>query len=143
MRLWSIHPKHLDAKGLVALWREGLLARAVLAGATKGYRHHPQLERFRRRRNPIAAIDAYLRQVLLEAKARGYQFDARKIGRLRRVAKQAVGEGQIAHEWSHLLAKLRRRDRARWRRERGCAPACHPLFHVVRGTVETWERLQP
>ncbi|WP_368086417.1 pyrimidine dimer DNA glycosylase/endonuclease V [Nitrosomonas sp. Nm34] len=26
MRLWSIHPKYLDAKGLLALWREGLQA---------------------------------------------------------------------------------------------------------------------
>ncbi|MDI3502728.1 MAG: hypothetical protein PWR13_285 [Archaeoglobi archaeon] len=27
MRLWSIHSKYLDAKGLVAVWREGLLAK--------------------------------------------------------------------------------------------------------------------
>jgi len=31
MRLWSLHPRYLDAKGLVALWREGLLAQKVLA----------------------------------------------------------------------------------------------------------------
>jgi carboxyl-terminal processing protease len=29
MRLWSLHPKYLDAQGLVALWREALLAKAV------------------------------------------------------------------------------------------------------------------
>jgi hypothetical protein len=29
-RIWSLHPKYLDARGLVALWREGLLAQAVL-----------------------------------------------------------------------------------------------------------------
>lgn len=43
MRLWSLHPQYLDAKGLVALWREGLLAQAVLAGQTRGYKRHPQL----------------------------------------------------------------------------------------------------
>ncbi|HEU5178767.1 MAG TPA: pyrimidine dimer DNA glycosylase/endonuclease V, partial [Burkholderiales bacterium] len=32
MRLWSLHPKYLDARGLVALWREALLAQAVLRG---------------------------------------------------------------------------------------------------------------
>ena len=49
MRLWTLHPKYLDARGLVALWRESLLAQAVLAGRTRGYRSHPQLERFRER----------------------------------------------------------------------------------------------
>ena len=36
MRLWSVHPQHLDVRGLVALWREGLLARKVLLGETNG-----------------------------------------------------------------------------------------------------------
>jgi len=40
MRLWTLHPKYLDARGLVALWREGLLQGwgtpdAVLASAGK------------------------------------------------------------------------------------------------------------
>jgi len=38
MRLWTIHPKYLDAKGLVALWRETLLAKHVLEGKTPGYK---------------------------------------------------------------------------------------------------------
>ena len=37
MRLWTLHPKYLDPQGLVALWREALLARAVLQGKTRGY----------------------------------------------------------------------------------------------------------
>jgi hypothetical protein len=45
MRLWSVHPKYLDARGLVALWREGLLAQAVLRGRTSGYVRHPQLRK--------------------------------------------------------------------------------------------------
>ncbi|MEM3714836.1 MAG: pyrimidine dimer DNA glycosylase/endonuclease V [Nitrososphaeria archaeon] len=40
MRLWSIHPKYLDQKGLVACWREGLLAKKVLLGKVKGYKNH-------------------------------------------------------------------------------------------------------
>jgi hypothetical protein len=41
---------YLDGRGLVALWREALLAQAVLRGRTRGYRH-PQLARFRSREN--------------------------------------------------------------------------------------------
>lgn len=80
MRLWSIHPRYLDPPGLVALWREALLARAVLEERTRGYRRHPQLERFRAEPDPVAAIAAYLRCVHDEAVARGYAFDRRKLG---------------------------------------------------------------
>lgn len=31
-----MHPRYLDAKGLVALWREALLVQAVLRGETRG-----------------------------------------------------------------------------------------------------------
>jgi len=144
MRLWSLHPRHLDAQGLLALWREGLLARAVLRGATRGYRRHPQLERFRRRAHPVAAIEAYLLHVSAEGAARGYRFDDRKL-RAKRGApalrRQAVHAGQLAYEWKHLLRKLWRRDRARWRRQRRATPTCHPCFRVVPGGIERWERL--
>jgi len=43
MRIWSLHPKYLDSKGMVALWREALLAKQVLLNKTKGYKNHPQL----------------------------------------------------------------------------------------------------
>ena len=80
MRLWSLHPKHLDPQGLVALWREGLLARAVLHEQTRGYRNHPQLDRFRAHPHPLHAIDAYLAVVQDDATARGYNFDRSKLG---------------------------------------------------------------
>ena len=89
MRLWSLHPRYLDPQGLVALWREALLARAVLRGKTRGYRNHPQLARFRAHRSPRAAISAYLGAVHDEAVQRGYSFDARKIGSQREVLKIA------------------------------------------------------
>ena len=60
MRLWSIHPKYLDSKGLVAVWREGLLARSVLDGKTKGYKNHPQLIRFKNQKEPLLFLDTYL-----------------------------------------------------------------------------------
>lgn len=142
MRLWSLHPRYLDRRGLVALWREGLLAQAVLRGETRGYRHHPQLDRFREHAAPIAAITAYLLEVCGEAARRDYAFDRRKLGRPRSVVVPIpVTRGQLAFEWSHLLAKAGMRDRA-WRAslESVVRPTPHPLFSVVPGGVEPWER---
>lgn len=139
MRLWSLHPRYLDAKGLVALWREGLLAQKVLAGQTRGYRHHPQLARFRAQRNPQGAIAAYLREVQREATRRGYHFDASKIGRASRV-RLNVTRGQMQYELAHLRAKLARRDPAALQRLATLQDAePHPLFDVVAGEVEPWE----
>ena len=141
MRLWSLHPRYLDPQGLVAAWREALLAQAVLRGRTRGYRFHPQLERFRAHASPRAAIAAYLAGLLDEARRRGYAFDARKVGRRRSATRIAVTRGQLAHEWAHLLRKLRVRNPAlhrKWRAVR--APECHPLFTPRAGGVEAWER---
>lgn len=141
MRLWSLHPRYLDARGLVALWREALLAQAVLRGETRGYRCHPQLHRFRSHRATLTAISQYLRSIHAEACARGYAFDAAKIRSVRRSVTLTVTSGQLEYEWQHLSAKLRRRAPALWRRWRGIrAPDPHPLFQCRRGAVETWER---
>jgi hypothetical protein len=139
MRLWSIHPRYLDTKGIVALWREALLAKAVLRGETRGYRHHPQLVRFRSRA-PISSINTYLIHVHSEALARNYSFDSKKIGRVPTKLHIPVTAGQIRFEWDHLLAKLALRNPQLHRRWRKVVPECHPLFRVVPGPIEAWER---
>src|SRR6185436_18737594 len=113
MRLWSLHPRYLDAKGLVALWRETLLAKHVLEGRTKGYTRHPQLVRFMELAKPVHAIDQYLSVVLAEAVQRGYRFDASKIGPQHPPTKVPVTTGQLAFERMHLLNKLKARDPSR------------------------------
>jgi hypothetical protein len=141
MRLWSLHPKYLDSRGLVALWRETLLAQAVLRGETRGYRNHPQLDRFKRHAATLAAISKYLSAVHAEAASRGYAFDKGKIRPSRRQATLSVTSGQMQYEWAHLLAKLEVRDPALCRKWRAIAvPAPHPLFRVRAGDVESWER---
>jgi hypothetical protein len=140
MRLWSLHPRYLDSQGLVALWREALLAKAVLQGKTRGYRHHPQLARFKAHAAPKSAINAYLAAVYAEAQARGYHFDASKIGPVRPVSAMAVTCGQVAYEWGHLQRKLAARSPDVLRRWRGLpAPRCHPLFRRRPGPLESWE----
>jgi hypothetical protein len=141
MRIWTVHPKYLDGRGLVAVWREALLARAVLRGNTRGYRQHPQLARFRSERRPVACLNTYLRAIYHEAARRGYRFDRRKLGRAPGHHQIAVTTGQLAFEWCHLKRKLRARSPAAYRAlrsERG--PAAHPLFIVADGPVSAWER---
>lgn len=141
MRLWSLHPKYLDSRGLVALWREALLAQAVLRGRTIGYRQHPQLRRFRGQSSPVGAVADFLRGVHAEASRRGYAFDSRKIGGARGTGSIPVTRGQVKHEWEHLLAKLAVRDPKQHARLASVrSPQVHPSFRVVRGDVETWER---
>lgn len=139
MRLWSLHPSTLDRMGLVALWREGLLAQKVLLGQTKGYRFHPQLERFRATRNPVATICTYLWAVVDEAEARGYNFDASKIVMRRRSISIPVTQGQLDFEREHLKKKLRIRDPARFRKLSGASPEPHPMLRIVAGGLEPWE----
>lgn len=144
MRLWSLHPQYLDAKGLVALWREGLLAQHVLAGKTRGYKHHPQLARFKEKRDPLAAIGTYLSHVVVEAVARGYSFDQSKILKPNMSARKIlkVSRGQLRYEFAHLRKKLKRRDKAKFKEVQHVAAArAHPMMGVVMGGIAEWERL--
>ena len=139
MRIWSIHPKYLDAKGLVALWRETLLAKKVLEGKTKGYINHPQLRRFRAEKAPIERINQYLNAVLEESKARGYNFDGSKVGKFSN-SKMTVTKGQIEYEMKHLLKKLKVRDPQKYEKFKDLKVfGTHPMFKVVEGDVEDWE----
>jgi hypothetical protein len=142
MRLWSLHPKYLDRQGLLACWREALLAQKVLKGETCGYRSHPQLTRFLSQPDPLAAIATYLVGLAGEAERRGYHFDRSKINPGKITAKISVTQGQVLYEWEHLKTKLRQRD-PEWLLEiSGLAiPEVHPLFQMVAGEVEPWEKI--
>ena len=143
MRLWTLHPKYLDPQGLVAVWREALLAREVLRGRTKGYRSHPQLQRFRDCAAPRSAINAYLAGIYSEACRRNYAFDRTKLGRVASMEYILATDGQLQYEWRWLLSKLRMRNPAHYRRNRAVAtPDAHPLFRVSPGNIEDWERVR-
>jgi hypothetical protein len=141
MRLWTVHPRYLDAQGLVALWREGLLAQKVLRGRTRGYRNHPQLERFKAQPDPVASIARYLRAVQEEATRRGYRFTLSKIARRSGARTIKETQGQLRYEWQHLRRKLKQRAPERYRALAGVRrPQPHPLFSLTRGGVREWER---
>ena len=151
MRLWSLHPRYLDRQGLTACWREALLAQAVLAGRTKGYRSHPQLRRFQEEAAPLEAVGAYLAAVADEADARGYRYDRSRIvcppappAATAPPVVLTVTTGQLDYEWGHLVAKLATRS-PDWLKALGGKDAgpgqhqAHPLFRAVDGPVADWE----
>jgi len=140
MRLWSIHPEYLDAKGLVALWREGLLAQKVLLGKTTGYKYHPQLIRFKKAPNTLGAIASYLRCVAEEAQKRGYNFSGNKIIKRRTSSKIPVNTDQIDYEFKHLLDKLKKRQPDLYKKLKDVERIKpHPLFRKKKGKIEAWE----
>jgi Pyrimidine dimer DNA glycosylase len=142
MRLWSLHPKYLDTKGFVALWRESLLAKSVLEGNVNGYKNHPQLLRFKNSENSLRNINLYLEEVYLESLTRGYHFNKSKFDFYQETVKLTVTTGQIEYESKHLLNKLRNRDTecySRILKVTNFEP--HPLFKIVNGDIEKWEKV--
>ena len=142
MRLWSLHPRYLDRKGLVALWREALLAKNVLEGKTRGYKNHPQLHRFREPDYPTDSINQYLVSIYEESLSRGYKFNRKKIDSFSHHCFLTVTDKQIEYELQHLLRKLKVRDKAGYEllsSQKDIVP--HPLFRVIGGDIEKWEIL--
>lgn len=129
MRIWSIHPKYLDAKGLTAVWRETLLAKEVLRGKTKGWKNHPQFDRFKKHLRPIAALNTYLIYIQKEAEKRSYNFDKRKIGKARTKQKIPINRKIIDLEFKQLKAKLKKRDPKKYKELLKIKKLeLHPLF---------------
>ena len=130
----------LDTKGLVALWRETLLAKNVLEGKTVGYRNHPQLERFKNSPNPIDTINQYLSIVYDEALKRKFNFNERKFSTPNIPLYLTVSEGQITYEFDHLLKKLKHREITLYEKlkeTKNILP--HPMFKIIKGKIEKWE----
>ena len=142
MRLWTLHPRYLDSKGLVAAWREALLAQKVLLGQTKGYQNHPQLIRFRKQAEPVQVIARFLTYIAAEAELRGYQFDSNKIMPTSYRGQIQETSGQLQYEWLHLKRKLALRSPDRYEKYRAVETAePNPLFSIVPGDVRDWEKI--
>jgi hypothetical protein len=144
MRLWSIHPGYLDWKGLGALWRESLLAQAVLQGRTKGWKRHPQLDRFKSHRSPVSAIGSYMLAILEESRRRGYNYDCSKIDEPQEsVEAIPITDGQLVYELKILMDRLEARAPDRFEQLKSMnigVPLPNPVFRVVEGDVESWEK---
>jgi hypothetical protein len=143
MRIWSLHPKYLDVKGFVALWREALLAKQVLEGNTEGYKNHPQLDRFRNSGYSVDCIDQYLTAVYEDSLERGYNFNKNKINWDFIPIKLTVTDKQMKFEMDHLLKKLESRDPERFHNLSGEVKIdANPLFEIIDGEIESWEKVK-
>ena len=139
MRLWSIHPKYLDKIGLVALWREALLAKKVLIGKTKGYKNHPQLDRFKNSKKPLDSINKYLETIYREAKNRDYNFDLNKFKKIKLYKKIEISNKQLQYEFEHLFKKVEKRAPKESKKIEKDIEA-NPMFKIVNGEIEKWEK---
>jgi len=138
MRIWSIHPKYLDTKRLTAVWRETLLAKAVLEGKTKGYLNHPQLIRFKQQSSPLEFINTYLIHIHNESKNRNYNFNKKLISNMLTKNKIQVTDKQLIYELNHLKNKLNNPQHLK----SIIIPEPHPVFKVIKGEVEIWEKIK-
>ena len=142
MRIWSLHPMYLDSRGLVAAWRESLLAQKVLLGLTKGYVNHPQLMRFRCHDETLGAIGSYLQNIYNESLNRGYNFNINKVVTGRTNIQIIVTKGQLIYEFNHLLGKLKARDRERFIKFSTVKEIIsNSIFDVIPGEIESWEKI--
>jgi len=142
MRLWSIHPKYLDNIGLIALWRESLLAKSVLENKTQGYKNHSQLIRFKNCKKPQSAINQYLQYILEEAETRKYNFNKTKINnKLKYIEKIKITNKQLEYEFSHLLKKLKIRNPNKYKELQKIKKIeCNPIFTIIKGDIANWEK---
>jgi hypothetical protein len=148
MRLWSLDFKYLDRKGLLAVWRESLLAKKVLEGKTKGYKNHPQLIRFKNSKNPLKTINLYLYEIYKESVKRGYSFNLSKIKLYfnknpEKFEKIPLTKKQLIFEFNHLLKKLEERDIIQYNKivkTKKINP--NNIFYLIKGEIENWENLK-
>lgn len=142
MRIWSIHPSYLDWMGLSAQWREGLLAQKVTDGKTKGWKNHPQLDRFKYHPKPMEAVGYYLNELYIESQRRGYNYNYSKIlfpGAV--VDPINITSGQIEYEFKTLQERLEVRTPKKYKENLEVTKVqAHPLFEIVPGLPEKWEK---
>lgn len=126
------------------------------------YYNHPQLFRFKETLNENA-MSIYLYHIWYEANKRGYKFDHSKIKQIDVIEqikdldhnKLTVTKGQLIFEINHLQKKLKTRDRKKyievskeieWREGANHLYynenkiKVNPLFKIINGNKEQWER---
>ena len=142
MRIWSLHPSYLDWMGLGAQWREALLAQKVTEGKTKGWKNHPQLDRFKYYPKPMEAVGFYLKGIHNESLKRDYKYNYSKILYPNTVVDPInLTQGQLHYEFEMLQERLKKRSHEKYEENLGITGLrAHSLFKVVPGLPEKWEK---
>lgn len=145
MRLWSVRFDYLDNIGLIALWREALLAKSVLELKTKGYKNHPQLIRFKNFKYPLKAINTYLFYIFKESEIRNFNFDLAKIeySAIDLSIKIPITQGQLNYELNLIKFKLKKRTPKYYEKIKDIRIAQpNDLFYATQGEIEIWEKVK-
>lgn len=156
MRLWSFHPSYLDNIGLARLYNEGIGGIRAIRGEQKMHLNHPQLTRFKVccDNHTYIILSAYLRVVHNELELRGMVNDGKfkhdlLLNYLFQNTKDlfniTVNSSQINGEIVHFINKTKT-QKGRYINDnlkqaiaaKNILP--HPLFTVVPGPVESWEK---
>lgn len=115
MSLWTVHPKYLDKQGLIALWREGLLAQKSLNGELDIELNNQVWQQFKNSENPLKAIGTYLSFIASEGARRGYKLGHEKIIYPNfDDNKFDIRPQDLIFEMKHLRDKLKLRDKNKW-----------------------------
>lgn len=149
MRVWSIHPKYCDTPRLNGMWREGLLAKAVIEGTTPkgGYRKHSQAERLKVHPDPVKLINHILYEVWKVAQERGFKYDIKKLNK--RIVdeplstKLEVTRGQIEYEFNfmqHKIGAVDTRYKINTEEVRKNGIEVNPCFKIVPGDIMDFEK---
>ncbi|MEM2082172.1 MAG: hypothetical protein QXK34_00330, partial [Candidatus Bathyarchaeia archaeon] len=72
-----------------------------------------------------------------------YKFNPYKIEPIKLTERMTVTRGQLGFELSHLLKKLEKRDKKKFKELKNltiCDIEPNPIFKVINGGVEAWER---
>jgi hypothetical protein len=139
MRIWTVHPRYLDVKGFVALWRETLLGMETLKKHVKCQHYipwykHPQLAPFKAQSDPILYISNYLYLVLEESRRRNYNFDGSKLDAIpycENLPLIKASREVLVHEWLVCLGRYRVRSPKWFEEVKDISPLevdPHPLY---------------
>lgn len=150
MRIWSFHPKYLDKQGLSRAINEGIAGNKALRKTGEGYppswEKHSQLERFKTTAIPGIYSQLYLDRLfmikynswMLETNQEPFFDDIENP-----YPKLKVTIGQLKYEWQRYLKKISKRSPKLYEELKSIElPEPHPLFNIIDGDVESWEKVK-
>ncbi len=122
-----------------------MLAQKILMGVKKGesarYLNHPQMERFKKHKNPLGALATYLFYVWKEDVWGAYGFDKDRIKGVLIEERMEVTSGQLEYEFKHLKKKLKIRDAEKYKELLTIKEIeANPFLVVKKGPVASWEK---
>jgi hypothetical protein len=162
MRLWSFHPRYLDNIGLSRAINESISGYKALEDWQRdqkqivplhdneyppSWKNHSQLVRFKiddgdkHLQDYIdVVLSCYVDRKLKSYNSKTIRFMTAHLYHLRQLT---VTNEQLLYEWQHYLKKIQKRSPKLYEEYILInTPIAHPLFKVVSGEIESWEKVK-